>query len=258
MLLSYQTTGDASDSPLLFLHGLGAGSQQTTSAFPHLKGHYVIAPDMPGHGDSQDFSIDELNFDRFADLVIELMDHLGIESTNMGGLSMGSGITLNIALRYPERVKKLIILRPSWLNEKQPDHLKLVAYVGQWIEELGVEAAREKLLANPDFQQLDEANKPVANSIGGLFGRTMTPASTAVLYKMWQDAPFSSPNELSSIANPSFVLTTSRDELHPTSTADVISAHLPDVQTADLPPRYHDSAAYGLALNTIVEKFLAG
>ncbi|BDS05177.1 alpha/beta hydrolase [Oceaniferula spumae] len=258
MLLSYQTTGDPTNTPLVFLHGLGAGSAQTTSAFPELKNTYVIAPDMPGHGESQSFDPSELSFDRFADLVVELMDHLGIESCNIGGLSMGSGITLNLALRYPERVKKIILLRPSWLEEKQPEHLKLVAYVGRWIEDHGIDEAREKLLADPDFQQLDQQNKPVANSIGGLFQRPITPASTAVLYRMWQDSPFSDPEQLSQIGNPALVLTTGRDELHPQSTADVIAAHLPDVETAELPPRYHEPEAYGLALNAIVAKFLAG
>jgi len=258
MLLSYKTTGDSNDTPLIFLHGLGAGNGQKTATFTHLKNQFIIAPNMPGHGDSQDFDPSELNFDRFADLVIELMNHLGIESSNIGGLSMGSGITLNMALRYPERVKKLILLRPSWLNEKKPEHLKLVAYVGKWIEEVGVEAAREKLLADPDFQKLDQENKPVANSIGCLFLRPVTPASTGVLYKMWQDAPFSNPEQLSQIPNQSLVLTTSRDELHPLSTADVIAAHLPNVEMADLPPRYHDASGYSLALNAIVSKFLAG
>ena len=257
MPLSYQTTGSTTDSPLLFLHGLGSGSLQTTSAFPELKGHYVIAPDMPGHGDSLDFSVNDLNFDRFADLVIELMDQLGLESVNLGGLSMGSGITLNIALRYPERVKKVIILRPSWLNEKKPDHLKLVAYVGLWIEELGMEAAKEKLQNDVDFQQLAQDNPPVAKSITELFGRPETACSTAVLYKMWQDAPFAAPEALSAISNETLVITTSRDELHPKSTAAVIAAHLPNVETADLAPRYHQPEEYGLELNAIVQKFLA-
>ena len=258
MRLSYQTTGNASDSPLLFIHGLGASSAQATSALADLQGHHVIAPDMPGHGDSLDFSLDDLNFDKFADLVVNLMDDLGIESTNIGGISMGSGISVNIALRYPEKVKKLIILRPSWLSEKQPEHLKLVAYVGQWIEELGMEAAREKLHTDPDFQHLHSTNKPVADSIETLFKRPSTSIATAVLYKMWQDAPFSSSEALAKIPNSSLVLTTDRDELHPQSTASVIAAQLPNVQTANLPPRYHEPAAYGSALNSIVDQFLAG
>ena len=257
MQLSYRTVGKPTDQPLIFIHGLGSGSFQATNALPSLPDTYLIAPDMPGHGDSLDFSVDELNFDSFADKVVAFMDGLGIESCNMGGISMGSGITLNIALRYPERVKKMIILRPSWLNQTEPEHLKLVAYVGQWIEEFGIETARAKLLADPDFQHLDRENKPMANSIGNLFTRPNTKVSTAVLYKMWQDSPFPSPDALSSLPNPSLVLTTTRDELHPQSTADVIAAHLPDVRSAELPPRYHEFEAYALALHTIVQKFLA-
>ena len=256
MPLSYQTTGNPSDTPLIFLHGLGAGASQTTSAFPNLPNTYVIAPDMPGHGDSQDYTTEELSFDSFADKVVALMDELNIESCNIGGLSMGSGITLNLALRYSERVKKIIILRPSWLNEKQPEHLKLVAYVGQWIETSGPDAAQKQLLNDPDFQQLEQQNKPVADSIAGLFQRPITNVSTAVLYKIWQDSPFSNLSQLSELPNPALVMTTTRDELHPQSAADAIAAYLPNVQTAALPPRYHEPTEYGLALNTIVEKFL--
>lgn len=257
MLLSYQTIGNSSDTPLVFLHGLGSGSQQIISTFPNLKKNYVIVPDLPGHGSSQDFDPSDLSFEKFADHVIALMDDLGIESSNIGGLSMGSGITLNIALRYPERVKKIILLRPSWLHEKEPEHLKLVACVGQWIEQLGVDAARDKLLADADFLQLDTKNKPVANSIGLMFERPITPVSTAVLYRLWQDAPFSDLADLSALPNPALVLTTGRDDLHPQSIADAIAFHLTDVHSAELPPRYHEPQAYSLALNAIVQKFLA-
>jgi pimeloyl-ACP methyl ester carboxylesterase len=257
MMLSYQTIGHPSDTPLVFLHGLGAGSAQTTSAFPDLPDTFLIAPDMPGHGQTQPNDTTLFSFNTFADATIELLDYLGIESCNIGGLSMGSGITLNLALRYPQRVKKIILLRPSWTHIKQPDHLKLVAYVGQWIEQSGPDSARTQLHTHPCFQQLLAENPPVANSIDGLFQRPVTPASTAVLYKMWQDAPFSSPKELESITHPILVLTTSKDELHPQSTADLIASHLPNVISRDvLPPRYHKPEAYGLALNTYVQKFL--
>ncbi|MBT8036753.1 MAG: alpha/beta hydrolase [Verrucomicrobiae bacterium] len=256
-LLTYRTIGQPSHKPLLFLHGLGAGAVQTTSAFPALPNTYLIAPDMPGHGDSQDFPPQELNFDRFADHVVELMDELNIKSCDIGGLSMGAGITLNLASRFPERLQKMILLRPSWLHQKMPEHLKLVAYVGQWIEQFGIDAAREKLLADPDFQRLDQKNKPVANSIGGLFQRPVTPASTSVLYKMWQDAPFPSLDELATITHPALVLSTSKDELHPPHTADMIASHLPNLRHQNvLPPRYHEPDAYALALNTIIQKFL--
>lgn len=254
--LSYQTLGNPGDSPLVFIHGLGAGRQQTTSAFPKLPGTYLIAPDMPGHGESQPEDDSNLSFDHFADLTVDLIRELGYQSVTLGGLSMGSGISLNIALRYPELVEKLILLRPSWLNRKQPDHLKLVAWVGQWIESLGAEQAKETLLACPEFQSLDQQNPPVAASIVALFQRPLTAASTAVLYRMWQDAPFEELNQLQNIKQSTLVLTTDRDELHPKSTANQIAAQLPNCRTDNLPARYHDGEAYAECLQSEVIAFL--
>lgn len=255
-LLSFQTLGSTDHTPLMFLHGLGAGSQQTTSALHGLPHTYLIAPDMPGHGETQPKETASFSFDAFADLTINLMDHLGLKKINLGGLSMGSGIALNIALRYPERIANLILLRPSWLNHKHPEHLKLVAWVGQWIEQLGVSAAKDKLLSDSDFLILKNQNPPVADSIVGLFERPTTPASTAVLYKMWQDAPFSTLDDLTKVTNNTLILTSPRDELHPSTTAESIAQFLPNASIRALPPRYHQNEAYTQALRHEVSRFL--
>lgn len=113
MLLSYDTLGPDTAPTLVFLHGLGASRTQSTSSLPNLQNTRLIAPDMPGHGDSMGFDPTTYSFDTFADHVIALMDHLGIAKTHLGGISMGSGISLNIALRYPDRVNKLILLRDN-------------------------------------------------------------------------------------------------------------------------------------------------
>jgi len=254
---SYQTIGASDAPPLIFLHGLGAGSEQTISAFQSLPDTYLIAPDMPGHGVTQPEDTSHFSFDHFADITVELIKKLGYKSVNLGGLSMGSGIIINIALRYPECVNKLILLRPSWIHHKKPEHLKLVAWVGQWIEDFGPNLAREKLQERPEFIALMNQNPPVADSIMGLFQRPNTPASTSVLYKMWQDAPFDDLAQLTQITAPTLVLTTERDELHPQSTADRISEQIPNCQTVTLPPRYHEGAAYNEALQSEAVRFLA-
>ncbi|NWK54620.1 alpha/beta hydrolase [Verrucomicrobiaceae bacterium N1E253] len=256
-LPAFQTLGNPNDPPLLFLHGLGAGKIQTTSAFPSLPHCFLIAPDMPGHGESQSYDPSGFSFDSFADLTVRLIRHLGIETLHLGGLSMGSGIALNIALRYPEMVHSLILLRPSWTDKRKPEHLKLVAWVGQWIEKLGMHGAREQLLQCPDFLILQTQNPPVADSILALFDRPETPASTAVLYKMWQDAPFHALSELQSIEQPTLILTTGRDELHPQLAADQIAANLRHHRSTALPARYHEPEAYHTALRGEVRDFLA-
>lgn len=264
--LSYQTAGPNNAIPLIFIHGLGASSQQTISAFPKLTDRYLIAPDMPGHGITEadlqpsakrSNSLNSIGFNHFADLVIELIDDLGFSHVDLGGLSMGSGIALNIAIRYPERVKSLILLRPSWVDQTQPDHLSLVAEVGQWIESKGVEKALIELQQSAPYQSLLMANPPVAQSIVALFDRPVTPASTAVLYQMWNDRPFPALESLLSIQQPCLILTTDKDELHPLSTADAIAQHIPHAQKQHLPARYHESEAYAEQLQSRVAQFLA-
>ena len=244
MHLCYETIGSDSAEPLVFLHGLGSGKIQTTSALTDLTDHRLIAVDLPGHGGSMDFDPANFSFDYFADLVVELMDHLGLEKTNLGGLSMGSGISLNIALRYPERVKKLIILRPSWLDSPKPAHLAFAAKPA-WETEA-------EFSARPDFQDLLATNQPVAQSVLGLYQRT----DNRVLEKMWKDCPFSSLEKLKNVSNLALVLDSPRDELHPAEVAEKIHDALPNSSLVHLPPRYHEPAAYQTSLNQHLNNFL--
>ncbi|MGJ8655891.1 MAG: alpha/beta fold hydrolase [Akkermansiaceae bacterium] len=256
--IAYEVIGKAGEGyPLAFMHGLGAGRAQTTSALTSLRDTLLIAPDMLGHGDSVSEDSDAvMSFDQSADDVIAILDHLGIEKSNIGGLSMGSGIALNIALRYPERVNQLILLRPSWLDQKKPAHLALVAYVGQWIIEDGAEVAEEKLISHPDYLALYAEVPKVAESIRGLFKRPDHLSHTAVLYKMWEDAPFSALENLAQIQHDALVLYTTRDNLHPIPVAESVANALPNLKSMqELPPRYDQSEEYTVALNEALNGF---
>lgn len=243
-MLTYSTLGSPNAEPLVFLHGLGAGKEQTTSGLPDLPDHSLIAPDLPGHGGSMEYDPEKYSFDFFADLVIELMDHLGIEKTHLGGLSMGSGISLNLALRHPERVKKLILLRPSWLDSPRPAHLEFAA--------LPATVSQEDFEANPAFQALLAENPPVAQSVLGLYQRP----DNSVLKQMWDSFPFSSLNLLKNLPHPALVLDSPRDELHPAEVALKIHQSLSDSELVHLPARYHEPQAYQTSLNQHINTFL--
>ena len=243
-MLSYDTLGSPDSEPLIFLHGLGAGKSQTTSALTALDDHYLVAPDLPGHGGSMSYDPDTYSFDTFADHVIALMDHLGIAQCHLGGLSMGSGITLNLALRYPDRIKKLILLRPSWLDSPCPSHLELVARAG--------EMARPHFEALPNFQALLADNEPVARSITAVYERP----DNRVLARMWNSRPFQSLAHLATIEASALVMSSPRDNLHPESVASAIAKALPNSQLVGLPARYHEPEAYQTALNQHINQFL--
>ncbi len=257
--IAYEVMGDKEGGyPFIFMHGLGAGRTQTTSALTSLRDTMLIAPDMLGHGDSVSEDAEAvMSFDQCADDVIAILDSLGIEKSNIGGLSMGSGIAINIALRYPERVNKLILLRPSWMCQAEPEHLSLVAYVGKWILAEGAEAAEQKLINHADYKSLYAEVPKVAESIRGLFKRPSHFSHTAVLFKMWEDSPFSSLGDLSKISQEALVLYTTRDDLHPIPVAESIARALPNLnKMQELPPRYDEPDEYAISLNKVINEFL--
>lgn len=252
--ITFEVIGEG--EPLLFMHGLGADRRQTTSAIANLENTKLIAPDFRAHGDSPYTSDEVLNFNQFADDAIAILDELGIEKANVGGLSMGSGVTLNIALRYPERVNKIIILRPSWPDQTEPSHLKLVADAGHFIAEQGLEAGESALEATESYKELLSENEKVALSINGVYKRPQALEAASVLFKMWEDRPFESLSQLEGISNDALVLYTTRDELHPITVAESIANKLPNSSIQELAPRYYDNATYTEQLRTAVTEFL--
>ncbi|MDE2150467.1 MAG: alpha/beta hydrolase, partial [Gammaproteobacteria bacterium] len=98
------TAGDDREA-LVLLHGIGADKDQWNRVTRCLRGRFrVIAPDLPGFGDSDkppqaDYSIPAQveNLKRF-------LDALGLDRVHLGGNSMGGLIAARFAARYQRRV----------------------------------------------------------------------------------------------------------------------------------------------------------
>jgi 2-hydroxy-6-oxonona-2,4-dienedioate hydrolase len=97
--------------PVVMLHGSGPGATGWSNFRPnigHLAQHFrVIAPDMPGWGDSDPVSYEDR--DHVSD-AIALLDALGIEKAAFVGNSMGGATSLKVAGRHPERVSHLVTM----------------------------------------------------------------------------------------------------------------------------------------------------
>jgi pimeloyl-ACP methyl ester carboxylesterase len=99
-----------SGSPLILIHG--GGSTINTSfgrILPELaKTHRVIALEMQAHGHTGDRDAPETFIQDAAD-VVELMRQLDIFKADIMGFSNGGQTTIEIGIKYPEKVHKLII-----------------------------------------------------------------------------------------------------------------------------------------------------
>jgi pimeloyl-ACP methyl ester carboxylesterase/putative sterol carrier protein len=96
--------------PVILLHGLGGTKVSWMPLLEPLgRSHTVIAPDFPGHGES-DKPKAEYSPRYYADVVRKLMDALGTGPAVMIGNSMGGRVALEMGVRYPKRVTGLATL----------------------------------------------------------------------------------------------------------------------------------------------------
>jgi len=104
--LYYETHGTG--RPMILLHGgLGSG-EMFGPILPSLTEHHqVIAVDLQGHGRTAD--IDRpIDVRLMADDVAALIDHLGLQKPDVVGYSLGGGVALQVAIKYPEKVRRLV------------------------------------------------------------------------------------------------------------------------------------------------------
>lgn len=110
--INYEEYGAADAPPLVLAHGYTASLDMWREQIPAFSANYrVVIYDTRGHGRTTapaDMDAYGLATDYVADQVA-LMDHLGIESAYVGGLSMGGMIAQEFALQYPQRVKALLL-----------------------------------------------------------------------------------------------------------------------------------------------------
>lgn len=69
----------------------------------------VIAIEMQGHGRTGD-TRPEFSSDHLADDVAALLGHLGIPRADVIGYSMGGGVAMRVAVRHPDRVRKVVVI----------------------------------------------------------------------------------------------------------------------------------------------------
>ncbi len=104
-------------SPVLFIHGLGSSGymEWRFNLEPAAASHRVFAPDLPGFGRSEKprASYGIPYFTRFVD---GYMESRGLRSAAIVGASLGGRVALELALKHPERVSRLVLVNSLGLG----------------------------------------------------------------------------------------------------------------------------------------------
>lgn len=126
-------SGDNQKENLVIIHGYLVGLVSFFRMLDDLSKHYkVYCIDLPGMGLSSrpDFTCQstEETIEFFTEAIEQWRKNAGIEKFHLAGLSFGGYMSAMYALKYPEHVKKLMLLSPAGVSRPTPEE--------QWRKEL--------------------------------------------------------------------------------------------------------------------------
>jgi pimeloyl-ACP methyl ester carboxylesterase len=112
--------------PVVFLHGFPTSGHLWTDVVPLVPaGHRVVVLDLLGYGRSDRPQGHPVTIRGHADRVIEFLDNLGINFACVVGHDIGGGIAQSMAVRYPQRVSRLLLVNSVAFAEWPTRNVKL-------------------------------------------------------------------------------------------------------------------------------------
>ena len=104
--------------PLVVIHGGGNGASMWIENLAKLSESYTVyAPDLPGFGYSQPMNNGFIVSD-FVDFIESFTHNLGLKRFHLVGHSLGGGIALHFALKFPHKIGKLVLISSMFLGRE--------------------------------------------------------------------------------------------------------------------------------------------
>jgi pimeloyl-ACP methyl ester carboxylesterase len=214
--------------PFVFQHGLGADISQPMSFFGEDRPFRLISMDCRGHGRTIPLGDPHfLRFNSLTDDLTNLLDYLNLSKVVMGGISMGAGIALNFAVRYPDRTRALILSRASWLAEPLPPNLAVFPKIAGLIREHGVHRARELFAGTTEYQTALQSSPANAASWMLQFLRERAGETFEILESIPNDVPAPDIASWKKMDLPTLVLANRNDPQHPFEYGEVLAREIP-------------------------------
>ncbi len=103
--------------PIVFVHGLSGSWPNWLEQLPVFgaEGYRAIAMDLPGFGHSP-MPNERITISGYARLLDRLLGELGVDAATVVGNSMGGFISAELAIAFPQRVERLVLVSPAGLS----------------------------------------------------------------------------------------------------------------------------------------------
>jgi pimeloyl-ACP methyl ester carboxylesterase len=255
---NYLDEGDSWGRPFVFQHGLGGDVSQPAGVFSPPSGGRLLSLDCRGHGGTRPLGpADNLSFSSFADDLAALIDHVELQRAVVGGISMGAGVALNLALRYPEKVEGLVLSRPAWLDSPRPENLKAYPVTARLLREHGAKLGRELFEGTEEYAELERAAPGAGRSLASSqFGRPRAREYATVLESLVGDAPGRDLAQWREVRVPVLVLASWQDPTHPHGYAEILARELPLARLEELTPKAVDEGRHAQDARAAIAGFL--
>jgi pimeloyl-ACP methyl ester carboxylesterase len=118
--VNYVDVGSGDEEPVVLVHGLGGQWQNWLENIPRLAlDRRVVAMDLPGFGLSPEPTEDEISIPGYGRSVNALCDKLGFGEVNLVGNSMGGYVAAEVAIQFPERVGRLVLVSAAGISSAE-------------------------------------------------------------------------------------------------------------------------------------------
>jgi pimeloyl-ACP methyl ester carboxylesterase len=258
----YEQAGEGPS--LVFIHGAFGDARLWDPQWEHFSPKYrVLRYDLRGHGKTGTSELDRYTMVTFADDLASIMDALKIDSAIVCGLSWGGGIAQTFAVRYPERVKGLV-LASSTVSMSLTLGEKLIRYVlfPRWIMMMTIRMLSAERFVKFSFQLAgltlgkNWLNKD-EHTLELIRGSMLQIESNEYL-KIWDTIYSFDLQQLETIRSPTLVLTGERDTKMVLRHANEILKRVSGAEKRVIPAAYHAmTLEQPQAFNRAMEKFLS-
>jgi pimeloyl-ACP methyl ester carboxylesterase len=253
--------------PFVFQHGIGGDVRQPAGLFVPPQGIRLLCFDARAHGRTEPLGDPAaLTFDAIGDDLVALLDYLGLRQAVVGGISLGAGVALNVAVRYPGRIAGLVLSRPAWLDGPMPPG-NVARYADLARRLRAVAAARDPKHAlrcavaefetSNDYRDLLVSSPDTAQSLRGQLTNERAVAAVARLERLPTDRPLADLRAAGAIRVPTLVLAHYLDPIHRFAFGEALAGAIPGASLVELTPKSIARERHAAEVQDCLEAFLS-
>lgn len=238
LTMEFEEHGQKGKLPVVLIHGFPFSKAMWKPQVDVLqRDRHVIAYDVRGHGGS-DAGDAQFTVEYFVDDLIGLLDHQGLQSVVVVGLSMGGYIALRAIERHPERFRGLVLCDTRSEADGNEGKIKR-AEQAKAVKTAGVKNFAEGFVKAVFYEKTFTTNAETVALIREIIERTspLTIAGTLIALAARTDTT----SALTGINVPVLILVGEHDTLTPPSASHAMKEKIPNAEMHVIPTAAHMS-----------------